>query len=156
MKYEASDRLRGMVRQSEIDKWMIAKGAERKEGTATETASRLNSIQMNWSLWHQNSVRKQSMLTVKKQDFNGGTCQGCLHLLELQRISRWRKIAFADTNKHFSEDKLNLLIDGRGVQAFRAHLALSNIMEIPLLTCSLTSIFHILNAELMEGKRRNA
>lgn len=65
VKYEASTRLR--ERFYKETKRMMRHGIG-GGGTATETASRMNSIQMNRSSWHQNSVRKQSRPIVKKQD----------------------------------------------------------------------------------------
>lgn len=39
-----------------------AQNGRRSKVTATETASRMNSVyKINWPLWHQNSVTKQSM-----------------------------------------------------------------------------------------------
>lgn len=65
VKYEASTRLR--ERFYKETKRMMRHGIG-GGGTATETASRMNSIQMNRSSWHQNSVRKQSRPIVKKRD----------------------------------------------------------------------------------------
>lgn len=98
---------------------------------------------------------KQSRPIVMKRDFYKGPAKDICVCWSCCKNSKWRKIAFADRNKHFSDDKLNLQYWWKsGVQAFRANLALSNIMEIPLLTCALTSILHILNTEPMEEKTK--
>lgn len=98
---------------------------------------------------------KQSRPIVKKRDFYKGPAKDICFCWSCCKNSKWRKIAFADRNKHFfwRQTQFAVLME-KGERAFRANLALSNIMEIPLLTCALTSILHILNTEPMEEKTK--
>lgn len=150
VKYEASTRLR--ERFYKETKRMMQHGIG--GGTATETASRMNSIQMTHSSWHQNSVRKQSRPIVKKRDLYKGyakdicVCWSCCETPNGEKLPLQMQ-----TNISLKTNSI-CCIDGKGAQAFRANLALSNIMEIPLLTCSLTSILHIINTEPMEERTK--
>lgn len=84
-------------------------------GTATETASRMNSIQMNRSLWHQNSVRQQSRPAVKKRDLFKGHAKDIRVYWSCCKTPNGEKLPLQmQTNISLKTNSIGCL-DGKGV-----------------------------------------